>query len=178
MSRVPNSECLRIVELSQKQYTQRQTADMTTWSNKTVNRTIQAYKKEGHISDALHKRHPRAMTAAQDDVDICDAAKASLFSTAKEIGVAAGVSASASTRKRRLAEGKLKSHVATQKPGLFLSNSMVQLRKPWTTGKEYFFLASPRSPQPGTKSNVCGTLSMPLRPPLHARSSIQWTHML
>ncbi|KAH6942154.1 hypothetical protein HPB50_001501 [Hyalomma asiaticum] len=76
MSRVPNSECLRIDELSQKQYTQRQIAGMTGRSNKTVNRIIEAYRKEGRISDAPHKGHPRATTAAQD-ADILDAAKAS-----------------------------------------------------------------------------------------------------
>lgn len=137
MSRVPNSERLRIVELSQKQYTQRQIAGMTGRSNKTVNRIIQAYKKEGRISDAPHKRHPRATTAAQD-ADILDAAKASPFSTAREIGAAAGVSASASTIKRRLAEGKLKSHVAAQKPRLSLSNRTARLNfakehVSWTT---------------------------------------------
>ncbi|KAH8033104.1 hypothetical protein HPB51_007005 [Rhipicephalus microplus] len=57
-------------------------------SNKSVNRIIQAYKKERHVSDAPHKRHPRATTAAED-ADIRDAAKASPFSTAREIGVAA-----------------------------------------------------------------------------------------
>ncbi|KAH7968085.1 hypothetical protein HPB52_005570 [Rhipicephalus sanguineus] len=99
---------------------------MTGRSNKTVNRIIQAYRKEGHISDAPHSRHPRATTAAQD-ADILDAAKASPFSTAREIGAAAGVSASASTIKRRLAEGKLKSHVAAQKPCLSLSNKTALL---------------------------------------------------
>ncbi|KAH8041013.1 hypothetical protein HPB51_013673 [Rhipicephalus microplus] len=121
MSRGPNSERLLIVELSQKQYTQRQKAGMIGKSNKTVNRIIQAYKKEGRICDARHKRHPRATTAAQD-ADIRDAAKASPFSTTREIAAAAGVSASASTIKRRLAEGKLKSYVAAQKPRLSLSN--------------------------------------------------------
>ncbi|KAH7940995.1 hypothetical protein HPB49_008946 [Dermacentor silvarum] len=76
---------------------------MTGRSNKTVNRIIQAYRKEGRIRDAPHKRHPRATTAAQD-ADILYVAKASPFSTAREIGAAAGVSASASTIKRRLAE--------------------------------------------------------------------------
>ncbi|KAH6946346.1 hypothetical protein HPB50_012875 [Hyalomma asiaticum] len=94
---------------------------MTGRSNKTVNRIIQAYRKEGRISDAPHKRHPRATTDAQD-ADILDAAKASPFSTAREIGAAAGVSASASTIKRRPAEGKLKSLVAAQKPRLYLPN--------------------------------------------------------
>ncbi|KAH6926081.1 hypothetical protein HPB50_014107 [Hyalomma asiaticum] len=94
--------------------------------NKTVNRIIQAYRKEGRISDAPHKRHPRATTAAQD-ADIIDAAKASLFSTAREIGAAAAVSASASTIKRRLAEGKLKSHVAPQKQRLSLPNKTARL---------------------------------------------------
>ncbi|KAH7967757.1 hypothetical protein HPB52_002229 [Rhipicephalus sanguineus] len=100
---------------------------MTGRSNKTVNRIIQAYRKEGRISDAPHRRHPRETTAAQD-ADNLDAAKASPFSTAREIGAAAGVSASASTIKRRLAEGKLKSHVAAQKPRLSLSNKTAQLR--------------------------------------------------
>lgn len=98
MSRVPNTERLRIVELCQKQYTQRQIAQMTGRSNKTVNRIIQAYRDEGRISDAPHKRHPRELSAAQD-VAILDAAKASPFSNAKEISAAAGVSASVSTIK-------------------------------------------------------------------------------
>ncbi|KAH9378311.1 hypothetical protein HPB48_003998 [Haemaphysalis longicornis] len=126
MSRVPNTERLRIVELCQKQYTQRQIAEMTGRSNKTVNRIIQAYRDEGRISDAPHKRHPRATSAAQD-VAIRDAAKASPFSTAKEIGAAAGVSASVSTIKRRLEERKLKSHVAAQKPRLSVSNKTARL---------------------------------------------------
>ncbi|KAH9376044.1 hypothetical protein HPB48_018170 [Haemaphysalis longicornis] len=49
------------------------------------------------------------------------------FSTAKEIGAAAGVSASVSTIKRRLAERKLKSHVAAQKPRLSVSNKTARL---------------------------------------------------
>ncbi|KAH6946089.1 hypothetical protein HPB50_011616 [Hyalomma asiaticum] len=65
-----------------------------------ISRSMDAYRREGRISDAPHKRHPRATTAAQD-ADILDAAKASPF---REIGAAAGVSASASTIKRRLAE--------------------------------------------------------------------------
>ncbi|KAH8018633.1 hypothetical protein HPB51_009567 [Rhipicephalus microplus] len=75
MSRVPNSERLRIVELSQKQYTQRRIAGMTGRSNETANRIILAYKKEGRISDAPHEQHPRATTAFQD-AHVRDAAKA------------------------------------------------------------------------------------------------------
>ncbi|KAH6921345.1 hypothetical protein HPB50_027666 [Hyalomma asiaticum] len=110
---------------------------MTGRSNKTVNRIIQAYRKEGRIRDAPHKRHPRATTAAQD-ADILDAAKASPFSTAREIGAAAGVSASASTIKRRLAEGKLESHVAAQNPRLSFPNKTACLNfakehVSWTT---------------------------------------------
>ncbi|KAH7979283.1 hypothetical protein HPB49_008956 [Dermacentor silvarum] len=48
-------------------------------------RIIQAYRDRGRISDAHYKRHPRATIAAQD-MDILDAAQASLFSTAKESG--------------------------------------------------------------------------------------------
>ncbi|KAH7980416.1 hypothetical protein HPB49_015878 [Dermacentor silvarum] len=98
MSEVRNTERLRIVPLSLKQYTQGQIAEMTRRSNKTVNRIIQAYRDEGRISDAPHKRHPRATTAAQD-MDILDAAQASPFSTVKEISAGAGVSASVSTMK-------------------------------------------------------------------------------
>ncbi|KAH7937911.1 hypothetical protein HPB49_017472 [Dermacentor silvarum] len=101
---------------------------MTGRSNKTVNRIIQAYSDEGHISDAPHKRQPCATTAAQD-MDILDAAQASPFSTAKEIGSAAGVSASMLTIKRQLAEGKLKSHVAAQKPHLSEENSECSVSK-------------------------------------------------
>ncbi|KAH7937685.1 hypothetical protein HPB49_014677 [Dermacentor silvarum] len=103
MSRVPNTERQLIAELSLKQYTQRQIAEMMGRSKKTVNRIIQAYRDEGRISDAPHKRHPRATTAAQD-MAILDAAQASPFSTDKEIGAAAGVAASVSTIKRRLAQ--------------------------------------------------------------------------
>ncbi|KAH8022698.1 hypothetical protein HPB51_001919 [Rhipicephalus microplus] len=106
-------------------------------SNKTVNRIIQTYKKEGCICDAPHKRHPRAKTAAQD-ADTRDAAKASPFSTAREIGAASGVSASTSTIKRWLPEGKLKSHIAAQKPCISLSNRTARLNfakkhGSWTT---------------------------------------------
>ncbi|KAH7958871.1 hypothetical protein HPB49_006108 [Dermacentor silvarum] len=72
------------------------------------------------MSDTPHKRQLRATTAAQD-MDILDTAQASPFSTAKEISAAAGVSASMSTI-RRLAEGKLESHVAAQKPRLSEAN--------------------------------------------------------
>ncbi|KAH7953425.1 hypothetical protein HPB49_008107 [Dermacentor silvarum] len=99
MSRVPNTERQLIVELSLKQYTQRQIAEMMGRSNKTVNCIIQAYGDEGCISDAPHKRRPRATTAAQD-MAILDAMQASPFSTAKEIGAATGVSARVSTIKR------------------------------------------------------------------------------
>ncbi|KAH7945075.1 hypothetical protein HPB49_006166 [Dermacentor silvarum] len=64
-------------------------AQMMGRSNKSI---IQAYRDEGRISDAPHKRHPRATTAAQD-MDILDAAQASPFSTTKEIGACAGVPA-------------------------------------------------------------------------------------
>ncbi|KAH7941547.1 hypothetical protein HPB49_014813 [Dermacentor silvarum] len=105
--------------------------------HKTVNRIIQAYRDEGRISDAAHKRHPRATTAAQD-IAILDAAQASPFSTAKEIGAAASVSTSVSTIKRRLVQGNLKSHVAAQKQRLSETNKPVRLnfatgRTSWTT---------------------------------------------
>ncbi|KAH7984211.1 hypothetical protein HPB52_018134 [Rhipicephalus sanguineus] len=155
---------------------------MTGRSNKTVNRIIQAYRKEGRISDAPHRRHPRATTAAQD-ADILDAAKASPFSTAREIGAAAGVSASASTIKRRLVESKLKSHVAAQKPRLSLSNKTARLnfatehvsyhgRLENSTffGRIYVHNAL------GPKATCVAPCQFPLRPPLRARSSIERTH--
>lgn len=134
MSEVRNPERLRIVPLSLKQYTQRPIAEMMGRSNKTVNRIIQAYRDEGRISDAPHK--PRATPAAQD-VDILYAAQVSPFSTAKEIGAGAGVPASVSKIKR-LAEGKLKSHVVAQKPRLSEANKTVRLNfttehGSWTT---------------------------------------------
>ncbi|KAH7945108.1 hypothetical protein HPB49_006858 [Dermacentor silvarum] len=84
----------------------------------------------GRISDAPYKRHPRATTSAQD-MDILDAAQASPFSTAKEIGAGAGVSASVSTIKRQLAEGKLRSHVAAQKPRLSEANEASPFTTRW-----------------------------------------------
>ncbi|KAH7970308.1 hypothetical protein HPB49_002549 [Dermacentor silvarum] len=69
---------------------------------------------------------PRATTAAQD-MDTLDAAQASPFSTAKDIGADARVSASVSTIKGPLAEGKLRSHVAAQKPRLSEANETVRL---------------------------------------------------
>ncbi|KAH7971485.1 hypothetical protein HPB49_024642 [Dermacentor silvarum] len=69
---------------------------------------------------------PRATTAAQD-MDILDASQASPFSTAKEIGADAGVSASVSIMKRPLAEGKLGSHVAAQRPRLSEANETLRL---------------------------------------------------
>ncbi|KAH7936964.1 hypothetical protein HPB49_006668 [Dermacentor silvarum] len=114
-------------------------------SNKTVNHIIQAYRDEGRISDAPHKWHPRATSAAQD-MAILDAGQASPFSTAKEIGATAGVSASVSTIKRRLAPGKLKSHVVAQKPRVSEANKTVSLNfatehASWTTDdwKTVFF---------------------------------------
>ncbi|KAH8029713.1 hypothetical protein HPB51_003070 [Rhipicephalus microplus] len=118
---------------------------MTGKSNKTVNRIDQAHKKEDLISDAPHKLHPRATTAAQN-VAIRDAAKASPFSTAREIAAAAGVSVSASTIKPRLAKCELKSYVVAQRSRLFLSNRTARLNfakkhPSWNTGdcKQSFF---------------------------------------
>ncbi|KAL1416963.1 hypothetical protein MTO96_027355 [Rhipicephalus appendiculatus] len=154
---------------------------MTGRSNKTVNRIIQAYRKEGRISDAPHKRHPRATTAALD-ADILDAAKASPFSTAREIGAAARVSSSASTLKRRLAEGK--NHVAAQKPRLSLSNKTARLNfakehVSWTTDDWKTVLFSDESTfttRWDQKQRVWRPVNARYDPPLRARSSIEWTH--
>lgn len=85
----------------------------------------------------------RATTAAQD-ADILNATKASPFSTAREIGEATGVSASTSTIKRRLAERKLKIHVAAQKPPCQTRRRVLTSQQntspgPRTTAKQYFF---------------------------------------
>ncbi|XP_042142891.1 uncharacterized protein K02A2.6-like [Ixodes scapularis] len=66
MSRVPEDERRRIIDLCLKEYSQRAIVDLVQRPLKTVNRIIQAYKNEGHIADAPHNRRPRVTTADQD----------------------------------------------------------------------------------------------------------------
>ncbi|KAH9380496.1 hypothetical protein HPB48_014078 [Haemaphysalis longicornis] len=126
MSRVPHSERVRIVELCLKSYTQREIAEITGRSTNTVNRIIRAYRNEERISDVLNDRRPRVTSAIKDEVLVA-AAYANPFGTAQQHAQLAGVSASLSTVKRRLAEVGLSSRVAVQKPLLSDDNKAARL---------------------------------------------------
>ncbi|KAH9373032.1 hypothetical protein HPB48_016695 [Haemaphysalis longicornis] len=126
MSRVSHSERVRIVELCLKSYTQREIAVLTGRSMNTVNRIIQAYRNEGRICDAPHDRRPRVTSAIEDEVLVA-AAYANPFGTAQQHAHLAGVSASLTTLKRRLAEAGLRSRVV-QKPLLSDYNKAARVR--------------------------------------------------
>ncbi|KAH9365745.1 hypothetical protein HPB48_008061 [Haemaphysalis longicornis] len=106
---------------------QREIAELTGPSTNTVNRIIQAYRNEGRICDAPHDRRPRVTSAIEDEVLVA-AAYANPFGTAQQHAQLAGVSASLSTVKRRLAEAGLRSRVAVQKPLLSDDNKAARLR--------------------------------------------------
>ncbi|KAH9365241.1 hypothetical protein HPB48_018531 [Haemaphysalis longicornis] len=128
----PCQECLyierlRTVELCFKSYTQREISELTGQSTNKVNRIIQAYRNEGRICDAPHDRRPRVTSAIEDKVLVA-VAYANSFGTAQHHAQLAGVSASLTTVKRKLAEAGLRSRVAVQKPLLSDDNKAARLR--------------------------------------------------
>ncbi|KAK8783000.1 hypothetical protein V5799_015659 [Amblyomma americanum] len=84
---------------------------------KTVNGICQAYKTEGRIGDAPHRRRPRATTEEEDQLIIAAVAD-DPFQTANEIMENTGVNAHPATVRNRLKEAGLHSRVAAQKPFL------------------------------------------------------------
>lgn len=122
MSRIPEEERMRIVELSLQNYSQRAISAVTNRPLKTVNRIIQAYRKDRRIKDAPRKARPK-VTTEDEDMAIVLAANDFPASTAQEIKQIAGVSAvSDKTVKRRLHSAGLKSRIAVQKPIVSAAN--------------------------------------------------------
>lgn len=117
MARVPDEERRHIIDLALKEYSQRSIAAMTGRPLKTVNRICQAYKTEGRIGDAPHRRRPRATTEEEDQLIIAAVAD-DPFQTANEIMENTGVNAHPATVRNRLKEAGLHSRVAAQKPFL------------------------------------------------------------
>lgn len=89
MSRVPEEERMRIVELSLKQYSKREISRITNRPLKTVNRIIQAYRTERTIKDAPQKARPK-VTTEDEDMSIILAVNDFLASTVRELATNCG----------------------------------------------------------------------------------------
>lgn len=136
MSRIPEKERLKIIELCCKNYTQKSVAEMTGRSVKAVNRILQAYKKEGRVKDAPRGRPPRA-TTDDEDLSIVAAAVDAPRASLQELRQSLQLRASRSTVRRRLNEAGLRSRAAAQKPLLRATNKakrldFAQLHESWT----------------------------------------------
>lgn len=127
MSRVPEEDRRRIVELSKKGYSQRQIKELVSRPLHTVNRIVQAYRYEGRIGDAP-RGHPARATTEDEDRLIVAAAVANPFISSREIREALAVDASDSTVRRRLRSVGLRSAIAAQKPLLSAANKEARLR--------------------------------------------------
>uniref|UniRef100_A0A131XWY2 Putative transposable element n=2 Tax=Ixodes ricinus TaxID=34613 RepID=A0A131XWY2_IXORI len=135
MSRVPIEERLRIVELSLKKHSQRAIAGITGRPLVTVNRIIQAYKKEGRLKDAPHRRRPR-VTTNEEDHQLVAAVTLDPSQSTRDIRDALAIEASLPTLRRRLAEAGLAGlscRVTAQEP---LSESDKQDRLRFATAHE------------------------------------------
>lgn len=127
MSRVPDDERRKIVDLSLQAYTQRQISEMTNRPLSTVNRIVQAYRKERRIKDATRKAPPK-VTTEDEDMAIVAAAVDNPRATVREIKNSVGLDAvSDTTVKRRLYEAGLKSRAAVQKPIVSEANNQKRL---------------------------------------------------
>ncbi|KAH6920207.1 hypothetical protein HPB50_028806 [Hyalomma asiaticum] len=82
---------------------------------KTVNRIVQAFKKERPVKDAPHRRRPRATTADEDRA-LITAVVVRQQTTVREALRELGIKACETTAKRRLAEAALRKRVACKKP--------------------------------------------------------------
>ncbi|KAH6932161.1 hypothetical protein HPB50_003201 [Hyalomma asiaticum] len=113
---------MRIVELSLKEYSQREISRITNRPLKTVNRFIQAYRTEHRIKDAPGKPRPK-VTMEDEDMSIISAANDFPASSVRELKQITGVSAASDTTvKRRLHSAGLKSRRAVQKPTVSAAN--------------------------------------------------------
>ncbi|KAH9369490.1 hypothetical protein HPB48_014330 [Haemaphysalis longicornis] len=63
---MPRKQLEDIIEMSKRGYTQRNIALVTGRPLKTANRIIQAYRDEGWMNDAPHRRRSRSTTKDQD----------------------------------------------------------------------------------------------------------------
>ncbi|KAH6948092.1 hypothetical protein HPB50_022817 [Hyalomma asiaticum] len=104
---------------------------------KTVNRIVQAFKKERRVKDAPHRRRPRATTADEDRALIA-AVVVRPQTTVREALRELGIKACETTAKRRLAEAALRKRVACRKPLIRKTNQTKRLQfardhENWTT---------------------------------------------
>lgn len=127
MARVLEEERRQIVDLSMKEHSQRSIAALTGRPLKTVNCIIQAYRKEGRICDAPHRRQPQATTEQVDQLLIA-AVSDDPFQTAKDILRNTSIQVHPSTVRNCLKEAGLRSHMAAQKPVLTEGHKATRLR--------------------------------------------------
>ncbi|KAH9381810.1 hypothetical protein HPB48_016334 [Haemaphysalis longicornis] len=100
---------------------------MTNRPLSTINRIVQAYRKERRINDAPCKARPK-VTTEDEDMAIVTAVADGRTATAREIKNSAGLDVvSATTVKRRLPEAGLKSRAAVQKPIVSEANKQKRL---------------------------------------------------
>ncbi|KAH6947941.1 hypothetical protein HPB50_022117 [Hyalomma asiaticum] len=137
MARVPLEERQKIIELSTAGYSQRHIASVMKRPLKTVNRIVQAFKKERPVKDAPHRRRPRATTADEDRA-LITAVVVRQQTTVREALRELGIKACETTAKRRLAEAALRKRVACRKPLIRKTNQTKRLQfardhENWTT---------------------------------------------
>ncbi|KAH6946073.1 hypothetical protein HPB50_011472 [Hyalomma asiaticum] len=132
MARVPYDERMKIVKLSFRGYSQRRIAAEVRRPLKTVNRIIQAYRDEGRIKDAPHRRRPQA-TSASEDLLIVAVANNEPSMSAKRVRGTIGLNVNDSTVRSRLHDAGLRSRVAAKKPLLSGQNKIARLRFAMTT---------------------------------------------
>ncbi|KAH6926335.1 hypothetical protein HPB50_017323 [Hyalomma asiaticum] len=137
MARVPLEQRQKIIELSIAGYSRRHIASIMKRPLKTVNRIVQAFKKERRVKDAQHRRRPRATTADEDRALIA-AVVVRPQTTVREALRELGIKACETTAKRRLAEAALRKRVACRKPLIRKTNQTKQLEfardhEIWTT---------------------------------------------
>ncbi|KAH6930330.1 hypothetical protein HPB50_012828 [Hyalomma asiaticum] len=128
MSRVPLHKREEVVQLSLKGYKQRNIANLTDCNVSTVNRIVQAYRDEGRIKDAPHKRRPR-VTSMDQDLQVVAVVSEKPFLSAKDVRRTLDLAnVSDSTIRRRLREAALRSRIAAQKPLLTCANKTARLK--------------------------------------------------
>lgn len=127
MARVPIEERQKVIALSIAGYSQRYIASLMKRPLKTINRIVQAYKKEGRVKDAPHRRRPRATTEEEDRAIVAVAA-GNPRTTVPKIIQDLGLNVSRTTVNVRLAEAGLKKRAACRKPLLRQVNQSKRLQ--------------------------------------------------
>ncbi|KAH7944142.1 hypothetical protein HPB52_016494 [Rhipicephalus sanguineus] len=94
---------------------------------KTVNRFIQAFSEEGRLSDAPHRRRPKATTEDEDPL-IVAAVVENPFQSARQVREQLDVDASLAMVGRRLRSAGLRNSVAARKPVVTASNKKSRLQ--------------------------------------------------